>query len=258
MAETSCLSKRGGRLIAHAKDPISSGLAIDGFLAPDHFARTGGEALLLGAGGAAVAILWHLTRARADRPARIAVTDIAPDRLAHIRAIHGTEAGGVPIDYVLAETAADNDRLLAALAPGSLVVNATGLGKDAPGSPLTDAARFPRSAPSPGSSTTAATSSSSPRPAPRRQPRPRGARRLDLLRPRLDPGDRRGLRHRDPHLRPGLRRDRPHRRRRPGRADPAAANPLYSGRRPDNLATDRRRGTGGPGPRAADCRQGRG
>ena len=46
MAETSCLSKRGGRLIAHAKDPISSGLAIDGFLAPDHFARTGGEALL--------------------------------------------------------------------------------------------------------------------------------------------------------------------------------------------------------------------
>ena len=41
MAETSCLSKRGGRLIAHAKDPISSGLAIDGFLAPDHFARTG-------------------------------------------------------------------------------------------------------------------------------------------------------------------------------------------------------------------------
>ena len=29
------------------------------------------------------------------------------------------------------------------LSPGSLVINATGLGKDAPGSPLTDAARFP-------------------------------------------------------------------------------------------------------------------
>ena len=95
MAETSCLSKRGARLIAHAKDPISSGLAIDGFLAPDHFARTGGEALLLGAGGATVAILWHLTRARPDRPARITVTDIAPERLAHIGGIHGAEAGGV-------------------------------------------------------------------------------------------------------------------------------------------------------------------
>jgi shikimate 5-dehydrogenase len=29
------------------------------------------------------------------------------------------------------------------LRPGSLVINATGLGKDAPGSPLTDAAVFP-------------------------------------------------------------------------------------------------------------------
>jgi len=35
---------------------------------------------------------------------------------------------------------------LSRLAPGSLVVNATGLGKDAPGSPLTAAARFPERA----------------------------------------------------------------------------------------------------------------
>ena len=40
-------------------------------------------------------------------------------------------------------TPADNDRTLASLKPHSLVVNATGLGKDAPGSPLTDAAIFP-------------------------------------------------------------------------------------------------------------------
>ena len=58
--------------------------------------------------------------------------------------------------------ARDNDAALAALRPGSLVVNATGLGKDAPGSPLTDAAAF-RSAPSPGTSTIAATSFSSTR-----------------------------------------------------------------------------------------------
>ena len=44
---------------------------------------------------------------------------------------------------MLAQSAGDNDRLLAALPPGSLVVNATGLGKDAPGSPLSDAAVFP-------------------------------------------------------------------------------------------------------------------
>jgi shikimate 5-dehydrogenase len=32
MGETSCISKRGNKLICHAKDPISSGLTIDGFM----------------------------------------------------------------------------------------------------------------------------------------------------------------------------------------------------------------------------------
>ena len=37
----------------------------------------------------------------------------------------------------------DADALVANLPPGSLIVNATGLGKDAPGSPLTNAVVFP-------------------------------------------------------------------------------------------------------------------
>src|SRR3546814_7277278 len=56
MGETSCLSKREGRLVCHAKDPISSGLAIDGFLEPDHFARPGAEVFSIGAGGSTFAL----------------------------------------------------------------------------------------------------------------------------------------------------------------------------------------------------------
>jgi shikimate 5-dehydrogenase len=52
----------------------------------------------------------------------------------------------VPVEYVLAPKPADNDAVLPTLPPGSLVINATGLGKDAPGSPLTDAAAFPHRA----------------------------------------------------------------------------------------------------------------
>jgi len=37
-----------------------------------------------------------------------------------------------------------NDRLIAGLPPCSLIVNATGLGKDAPGSPTTDSVSYPR------------------------------------------------------------------------------------------------------------------
>ncbi len=52
----------------------------------------------------------------------------------------------MPCEYVTAPRPEDNDAVLARLSPGALVINATGLGKDAPGSPLTDAARFPEAA----------------------------------------------------------------------------------------------------------------
>ncbi|MFV0382458.1 shikimate dehydrogenase family protein [Paracoccus sp. (in: a-proteobacteria)] len=146
MAETSCLSKRDGRLICHAKDPVSSGLALDGFLPPDHFVRTGAEVMSMGAGGSTIALTWHLMQAArgADRPRRIVVTNRSQPRLDHIRRIHQQIGSDIPCDYVLAPAPQDNDRVMTGLAPGSLVVNATGLGKDAPGSPLGPDARFPR------------------------------------------------------------------------------------------------------------------
>jgi len=43
-------------------------------------------------------------------------------------------------------TPADNDERIASLPPYSLIVNATGLGKDAPGSPTTNAVSYPEHA----------------------------------------------------------------------------------------------------------------
>ncbi|HSU98792.1 MAG TPA: shikimate dehydrogenase [Roseiarcus sp.] len=148
MGETSCLSKQSGKLICHAKDPISSGLAIDGFLPERHFERTGAEMFAIGAGGSTIAMTWHLTqKARgAARPSRIVVSDRDRARLDEIARVHRKLASGVPVRYVLAADRRDNDCVLASLRPGSLIVNATGLGKDAPGSPLTDAALFPERA----------------------------------------------------------------------------------------------------------------
>ncbi|WP_395673324.1 shikimate dehydrogenase family protein [Inquilinus sp.] len=144
MGETSCISKAGGRLVCHAKDPISSGLAFDAFVPDGHFARTGAELFSIGAGGSTIALTWHAMRARRDRPSRIIVSNRSKARLDEIRRIHGEMDADLPVDYVLAPNPADNDAVLAGLAPGSVVVNATGLGKDAPGSPLTDAGRFPQ------------------------------------------------------------------------------------------------------------------
>jgi shikimate 5-dehydrogenase len=145
MGELSCIAKHDGRLVASAKDPLTSGLAIAALVPPGHFARSGAEVLVLGAGGASIAITWNLMQAArgTDRPARIIVSDIAEGRLDEMRHIHGRFGSDVPVTYALARRRSDNDALLAALPPGSLVINATGLGKDGPGSPLTDAAVFP-------------------------------------------------------------------------------------------------------------------
>lgn len=148
MDETSCISKIDGKLVCHAKDPISSGLSIDGFLGETYFAETGADLFSMGAGGSTIALTWHLMRrARGNNvPGRIVVSNRSQHRLDEIRRIHAEVATDVPIEYVLAPKPEDNDAVLPTLKPGSLVINATGLGKDAPGSPLSNACVFPKKA----------------------------------------------------------------------------------------------------------------
>jgi len=144
--EVSCIAKRDGRLLGWAKDPISAGRALDRILGPGYFGRTGGEVLCFGAGGSGVAIALHLLSRpdAADRPARIAVMDRGVERLESLRSLLGRLDTDVRVDYAHNADPRVNDELVARLPPASLVINATGMGKDIPGSPLTDAAVFPR------------------------------------------------------------------------------------------------------------------
>lgn len=146
MGEVSCISKRGGNLRGHAKDPITAGFSLEAFLPEDHWEKTGAEALVLGAGGSSIAVTSYMLDARrgVNRPSRIVVTNRSEPRLAEIREIHHKLAQPVPVEYHAAPTPEDNDALINKLKPGSLVINATGLGKDAPGSPITGAAVFPQ------------------------------------------------------------------------------------------------------------------
>jgi shikimate 5-dehydrogenase len=146
MHEISSISKHDGQLTGHAKDPITSGLSLNAFLPEDHWRQTGAEAFVLGAGGSCIALTWHLMKKKhgANRPSKIIVSNRSQARLDEIRDFHRRLNSGVQTEYVLAPTTAANDAVCCSLKPGSLIVNATGLGKDAPGSPLSDAARFPK------------------------------------------------------------------------------------------------------------------
>ncbi len=142
--EVSCLSKRDGRLIGHAKDPITSAAAWRAFVPRDHFAGDA-EVLCLGAGGSAVAIsvaLAGFDRA-GDRPAAITFVNRGPERLDHLRSVHAGLDTDIAFRYVVDDDPRANDERMALLPPGSMVVNATGMGKDTPGSPITDAGVFP-------------------------------------------------------------------------------------------------------------------
>jgi shikimate 5-dehydrogenase len=145
MSEVSSISKRDGKLVGRATDPITSGLALESFLPRNYWAETGAELFVLGAGGSAIAITWYVMDAKhgANRPVRIHVANRSPARLEEMKRIHARANCGFPVEYHHTPALEDSDRIMEGIAPGSMVINATGLGKDAPGSPVTGAARFP-------------------------------------------------------------------------------------------------------------------
>jgi shikimate 5-dehydrogenase len=123
-------------LAGYARDPVSVGRVVD------RIWPTGDRVVCLGAGGTAVALGWHLLT-RAEPPARIIFADRSARAAQHLRHVLGATAtaAGVTMDVVLGE--GPWDRLLEESPQGTLVVNATGLGKDRPGSPVTVEVPFP-------------------------------------------------------------------------------------------------------------------
>jgi shikimate dehydrogenase len=143
-SEVSCISKRAGALIGRAVDPLTAGRCLEELLGQSYWSRSGGHALCLGAGGAGIAISVYLLSRPADRLTKLIVTDRDQARLDGLRAIHAQLGGGTQVEYIPIHSPRDHDALLTELPDGSLVVNATGMGKDTPGSPIGDTAQFPR------------------------------------------------------------------------------------------------------------------
>jgi shikimate 5-dehydrogenase len=144
--EVSSISKLEGRLEGHAKDPITAGLSLDAIVGDGYFGRTGGHVLCFGAGGSAVATLLHLINKpdQADRPARFVVINRSQPRLDHMRDMVEGLATNIEVEYILSGDPRRNDEYMAQLPPASIVINSTGMGKDTPGSPVTDAGLFPQ------------------------------------------------------------------------------------------------------------------
>ena len=144
--ELSCISKLDGKLRGHAKDPITAGYSLEAIIDPGYFGETGGHVLCLGAGGSAVATLLYLINKEdaGDRPAKFIAVNRSPGKLDHMREMVAKFDTDIEVAYVHNSDPARNDEIMATLPEYSIVINATGMGKDTPGSPVTDAGIFPK------------------------------------------------------------------------------------------------------------------
>jgi shikimate 5-dehydrogenase len=134
MQEVSSISKQAGRFIGQARDPISAGRTLQMMVPPDFWKNDGGDVFCIGSGGAGVAIVWFLLHGvhPLGRPRRVVVSDPSEDRLRHLRQV--VRSASLETCRIVSEDT--NDRLLQTLGPRSLIINASGMGKDRPGSPI--------------------------------------------------------------------------------------------------------------------------
>jgi shikimate 5-dehydrogenase len=144
--ELSSISKKDGRLEGYAKDPISSGLTLDSFVPANYWAEKGGELFIMGAGGSAIAICSHLLKSSNGKniPSKVVIANRSKPRLDEIEHLIKEINPDVPAEFHLTPNTEDNDKVLAGIKPNSLIINATGLGKDRPGSPLSDHCVYPK------------------------------------------------------------------------------------------------------------------
>lgn len=144
--EVSSISKLEGRLEGHAKDPITAGLSMDAILDKNYFGRTGASVLCFGSGGSAVATALHLIQKKnaGDRPKKFIVINRSQNRLDGMQEMVRVNETDIAFEYICNQDPKVNDEIMAKLPEGSVVINATGMGKDSPGSPITWDGQFPK------------------------------------------------------------------------------------------------------------------
>jgi shikimate 5-dehydrogenase len=144
--EVSCISKRNGHLEGYAKDPLSAGASYDNFIEKGYYRKTGAHVLIFGAGGSSIATILHLInkKEKEDRPEKIIIINRSQPRLDHIKELLKKVKTDINIETICSIDAKLNDKIMESLPDFSIVINATGMGKDTPGSPVTDDGLFPK------------------------------------------------------------------------------------------------------------------
>lgn len=141
--EISVLYKDGSLLCAGVTDLLSVHSALRSILeASRRSILEDADVCVLGCGGAGTALVLSLLSPDSGCcPGRVFVTDNSDHRRCRLLEVLSSFSPKLEINV---ESADMNDSIVSELREGALVVNATGMGKDRPGSPLSPATKLPR------------------------------------------------------------------------------------------------------------------
>ncbi len=79
-----------------------------------------------------------------DRPDKFIAVNRSPGKLDHMREMVSKYDTDIEVEYIHNSDPEVNDQVMASLPDHSVVINATGMGKDTPGSPITNNGVFPK------------------------------------------------------------------------------------------------------------------
>lgn len=143
--EVSCIAVREQGLVGWAKDPITARQAYTHLLGDDPWRGGERDVVCLGAGGAGLALATAILNSD-DQPRRLVLVDRSPARLGVSRAALKQLRIRAEVELISVSDPEKAGSLVSEAAEGSLIVNATGMGKDLPGSPIGPHVQFPRGA----------------------------------------------------------------------------------------------------------------
>jgi shikimate dehydrogenase len=152
--EVCSITRRAGVLEGLAgTDCLSTTHGLNDILGSDYWKSYASDVVCFGAGGVARSIALSLlcdfqtlspfSNPRKYLPKRLVFVDINPSQIQSIKDLLAPFSERMQIEFLHQNEVAANDRLVASSSEHSLIINATGMGKDRPGSPLSNAVIFP-------------------------------------------------------------------------------------------------------------------
>lgn len=140
--EIGCIYKDKNLLCGEVTDIFSVKAALDDFLPQNYFNLLKSDFCILGCGGAGLALAYRILTSDNVKPNQLIMTDVSSDRLEVVRNIleKYDKENILRLCFINSNGA---DDIIENLRQGSVIVNATGLGKDREGSPFSIKASIP-------------------------------------------------------------------------------------------------------------------